>query len=68
MIPKLSPAALSLNLGAGQPGFGQAPGTEEENEEVARRRKLLGSANVWSGSPLSAAALSLGLGNPPGAS
>ena len=35
MIPKLSPAALSLNLGAGQPGFGQAPGTEEENEFFA---------------------------------
>jgi hypothetical protein len=60
MIPNLSPAALSIGLGAGQPGFGQRP--EDDEEEIARKKKLLASANAWTGQPLSPAALSLNLG------
>jgi hypothetical protein len=61
MIPSLSPAALSLGLGAGQPGFGQKQ--DDDDEETAKRRKLLGYANPG-GQPLSPAAVSLNLGVP----
>src|ERR1700674_1813693 len=50
MIPNLSPAALSLGLGAGQPGFGQRPSDDEE--EILRKKKLLASANSLTGQPL----------------
>jgi hypothetical protein len=58
MIPNLSPAALAIGLGAGQPGFGQRP--NDDDEEIARKKKLL--ANSLTGQPLSPAALSLNLG------
>jgi hypothetical protein len=54
-VPNLSPAALSLGLGSGQPGFGQRP--DDDEEEIARKKKLLAGAQ-----PLSPAALSLNLG------
>jgi hypothetical protein len=60
MIPNLSPAALAIGLGSGQPGFGQRP--NDDDEAIARKKKLLAAANGFTGQPLSPAALSLNLG------
>jgi hypothetical protein len=57
-VPNLSPAALAIGLGSGQPGFGQRP--DDDEEEIARKKKLLAGANSMTG--LSPAALSLNLG------
>ncbi|QQN62118.1 hypothetical protein JIR23_21200 [Bradyrhizobium diazoefficiens] len=67
MIPRLSPAALSLSLGAGQPGFGQAAGdgVADETDEEKRRRLMQQKQQQFLPGALSPAAQSLGLGTTP---